>query len=165
MLEGGELVIFCYLMTMFDDCIQFKWIFVFLFHLIFIVWQEIPEAFLQAYGPMLSNKVTAFMGDGSKYQLSFCKLNNLLFGLRGLFSKHALGENFYVFFDYVGPSHMYLSFYNLFCMNIFHGNPNQKFLKDIRTYFVSVRSDSTDSTDESSDLSDSSDSSDSSGTF
>ncbi|KAK1379223.1 hypothetical protein POM88_025975 [Heracleum sosnowskyi] len=112
---------------------------------------EIPRQFIKFYGPMLSKKVNILLPDGSTFKANFCKVNNLLFGLKNLFSKYGLGESFFLFLGYVSPSNLYLSVYSPFCLDIFNDNPNKMSLKDIRKHFVLVPNDAADSTAESSE--------------
>lgn len=101
---------------------------------------------------MVRKKVTVFIPDGSNYGAKFCEVNNLLFDLKELFSKYGLGQRFFLFFDYVGVSSLYLSVYSPLCLDIFNGNANKVSVKDIRRHFVLLPNDMHDSDDSSSGI-------------
>lgn len=113
--------------------------------------KELPRQFTEAYSGNLSKELYLIIADGSIYHAHFCEMENLLYGLKGLFVKLGLGEGFYLFFDYVGPSYLYLSIYTPSCLDIFNCYSNKKSLKDIRKDYMVLGNDIYDSTDESSD--------------
>lgn len=92
---------------------------------------ELPRGFIEVYGGLLKRKVNLLLADGSKFCARFCRLNNLLYDLGDLYSSYSFRSGFFVFFDYVGPSSIFLTIYTETCVDIFNGISNQLFRRDI----------------------------------
>lgn len=107
-------------------------VFVFLVNLELFFAQELPCKFIQAYGEMLSKRVNIITPDGRKYHARFCRLNKLLYSLKDLFSDYAVGESFFLFFDYIGPAHLYMSIYTSLGMDMFNEVFDKLRVKDLR---------------------------------
>lgn len=90
------------------------------------------------------------MANGTKYIAIFCGLNNILYGPEELFNKYSMRESFFLFFDYVGPSSLYVTVYNTDCLDIFNGVPNKMTLKDIGKQICFKEIDMSDSSSKSS---------------
>ncbi|KAK1363373.1 hypothetical protein POM88_038934 [Heracleum sosnowskyi] len=92
---------------------------------------EMPRLFIDNFGGLLNETVHLVVADGNEYCVRFCAFNNLLYGMKKLFSKYNVAENFVLFFDYVGRSHFFVSIYNNYCYDILDGLRDKILLMDV----------------------------------
>ncbi|KAK1390082.1 hypothetical protein POM88_018260 [Heracleum sosnowskyi] len=92
---------------------------------------EMPRMFIENFGGLLTETVHLVVADGNEYCVRFCAFKNLLYGMKKLFSKYNVAEDFVLFFDYVGRSHFFVSIYSNNCFDILDGLSDKTLLMDV----------------------------------
>ncbi|XP_074356513.1 uncharacterized protein LOC141696242 [Apium graveolens] len=92
---------------------------------------ELPSKFIDTYGSMLGDKVRLSFGDGWRYIAKFSKHNKSLFDLDEVFNNYSVRESFWIFFNCVGPSSLYLTIFSINGMDILHSAPAKVSLKEL----------------------------------
>lgn len=91
---------------------------------------------MHCFGSSLCNNVSLQMGDGKEYHVNYCRMSNLIYGLKDLFSHYKVRKNFFIFFDYIGKSRFYITIFSPLSMDISNRNPNKLLLQDVHKLVV-----------------------------
>ncbi|KAK1388622.1 hypothetical protein POM88_016800 [Heracleum sosnowskyi] len=92
---------------------------------------EMPRLFIDNFGASMTETVHLVVADGSEYCVRYCAFNNLLYGMKKLFLKYNVAENYVLFFDYVGRSHFFVYIYNKNYFDILDGLRDKILLRDV----------------------------------
>lgn len=86
---------------------------------------------MHCFGLALHNSLTLLMGDGKEYQANYCRMSNLIYGLKDLFSEYKVTASFFIFFHYLGQSRFYITLFSPLRLDICNGNPNKLPLQQV----------------------------------
>lgn len=79
---------------------------------------------MKAYGALLNKSLYLLLGNGNEYRVRFCREKQLLYGFKQLFSHYSISEGSYIFFDYITPSELSVSFYSNLGVHYLNGRKN-----------------------------------------